>query len=67
MLNLLRDKDTGKFQFWQNGNHSIELFTDEVFYQKMNYIHLNPVASGLLHSRKNGCTAVPGIMLVCQV
>ncbi len=48
MLNLFRDKNTGAFQFWQNGNNPVELWSDEVFYQKMDYIHLNPVASGLV-------------------
>ena len=69
MLNLLRDKNTGKFQFWQNGNHSIELFTDEVFYQKMNYIHLNPVASGFvaqpedwLYSSARDHAGLPGLI-----
>ena len=48
LLKLMQDKDSSKFQFWQQGNHPIELWSDEVFYQKMDYIHLNPVAAGLV-------------------
>lgn len=36
------------FQFWQQDNQPIELWSDEVFYQKMNYIHLNPVKAGFV-------------------
>ncbi len=35
-----------RYQFWQTGNHTVEIWTDEVFYQKLNYIHMNPVVSG---------------------
>jgi putative transposase len=48
MLELMKDHLTGKFQFWQHGYHPIELWSDEFFYQKMDYIHLNPVASGFV-------------------
>ncbi len=43
-----KDPQTDKFQFWQTGSHAIELWSDEVFYQKINYIHLNPVVSGFV-------------------
>ena len=33
-------------QFWQQDNHPIELFSDAVTQQKLNYIHDNPVAAG---------------------
>jgi putative transposase len=36
------------FQFWQQHNHPVELWSDEVFYQKLNYIHLNPVVAGFV-------------------
>ena len=48
LLKLMEDKDSTKFQFWQHGNHPIELWSDEVFYQKMDYMHMNPVVSGLV-------------------
>ncbi|MDF2455474.1 MAG: Transposase like protein [Cytophagaceae bacterium] len=43
-----RNKNTKDFQFWQHESHPIELWSDEVFYQKMDYIHLNPVVSGFV-------------------
>jgi putative transposase len=36
------------FQFWQQHNHPVELWSDEVFYQKLNYIHMNPVKAGFV-------------------
>jgi putative transposase len=34
------------FQFWQQGNHPIELFSPAVMAQKLNYLHNNPVVAG---------------------
>ena len=36
-----------KYQFWERNSLGIELFTDKVFYQKLEYIHYNPVEAGL--------------------
>ncbi len=36
------------YQFWQNGNHSIELWNAEVIKQKINYMHNNPVKQGIV-------------------
>jgi putative transposase len=36
------------FQFWQQDNQPIEIWSDEVFNQKLNYIHLNPIAAGFV-------------------
>ena len=33
-------------QFWQQGNHPIELYSNPVINQKLEYIHLNPVRAG---------------------
>jgi putative transposase len=35
-------------QFWQQHNKPIELWSNEVILQKMNYIHQNPVESGFV-------------------
>lgn len=35
-------------QFWQQHNHPIELWSNEVIDQKVNYIHNNPVESGFV-------------------
>ena len=36
-----------QYQFWQQHNHPIELNTNEVFDQRLDYIHNNPVQAGL--------------------
>jgi len=36
-----------KYQFWERNPLSIDLWTKEVFIQKMEYIHNNPVSAGL--------------------
>jgi REP element-mobilizing transposase RayT len=35
-------------QFWQQHNQPIEILTPEVFEQKLNYIHKNPVEAGFV-------------------
>ncbi len=37
-------------QFWQPGNHPIELWSNKVIYQKLNYLHQNPVEEGIVFS-----------------
>lgn len=32
------------YKFWQVGNHAIELYSEKFVWQKINYIHNNPVA-----------------------
>ena len=39
-----------KFQFWQQHNHPVELSTDEMLEQRINYIHNNPVEAGIVMS-----------------
>jgi putative transposase len=36
------------FQFWRQDNKPIELFSNEVIDQKINYIHNNPVEAGFV-------------------
>jgi putative transposase len=31
------------YKFWQDGNHAEIIFSPEIFYQKLDYIHNNPV------------------------
>jgi hypothetical protein len=38
------------FQFWQQHNHPIELNTNELMDQKLDYIHNNPVVSGFVEN-----------------
>jgi putative transposase len=38
------------FQLWRQDNHPIELFTQAVTHQKLDYIHNNPVMAGFVES-----------------
>ena len=38
-------------QFWQHNNKPIELWSNEVIDQKVNYIHNNPVVSGFVEEQ----------------
>ena len=38
-------------QFWQHNNKPIELWSNEVIEQKVNYIHNNPVVSGFVEEQ----------------
>ena len=37
------------YQFWKEGNHPIQLESNEFMDQKLNYIHNNPVTAGIVH------------------
>jgi putative transposase len=39
-----------KYQFWQQKYHPIELATNEMIDQRLNYIHNNPVEAGIVLS-----------------
>ena len=41
------------YQFWQQHNHPIELNTNEVIDQRLNYIHQNPVEAGIVLSAED--------------
>lgn len=36
------------WQLWQQNNHPIELSSNEMMEQKLNYLHMNPVVSGFV-------------------
>ncbi len=38
------------YQFWRQDNKPIELFSNEVFDQKLTYLHMNPVESGIVEN-----------------
>ena len=40
-----RNKD---FQVWQYGNHAEEIYSLKFMWDKLNYIHLNPVRAGIV-------------------
>ena len=36
------------YQFWQYGNHAEEIYSHKFMWSKLDYIHLNPVRSGIV-------------------
>uniref|UniRef100_UPI004048CAF1 REP-associated tyrosine transposase n=1 Tax=Flavobacterium sp. TaxID=239 RepID=UPI004048CAF1 len=36
------------YQFWQYGNHPEEVYSEKFLWSKIDYIHMNPVRSGLV-------------------
>ncbi|HOX81760.1 MAG TPA: hypothetical protein PLJ60_08305 [Chryseolinea sp.] len=37
-----------KYKFWENEYHPIELYSNNVMDQKLDYIHNNPVKEGIV-------------------
>ncbi len=53
MLSIFRkagkqNSNNKEYQFWQQHNHPIELYSNAVIDQKMDYIHNNPVVEGVV-------------------
>lgn len=42
------DNRVNKYWFWQDKSHPIELTTNEMIEQRMNYIHENPIRAGIV-------------------
>lgn len=42
-----------QYQFWQQNNHPIELYSGPVIKQKLDYIHDNPVVAGFVVDAEN--------------
>jgi len=42
------DNRIEKYRFWQDKSHPIELTTNEMINTRINYIHENPVRTGLV-------------------
>jgi REP element-mobilizing transposase RayT len=36
------------YQFWQYGNHAEEVYSEKFMWSKLDYIHMNPVRSGIV-------------------
>lgn len=43
-----KSSNTTKYQFWRHDNKPIELWSNEVIQQKIEYIHNNPVEEGIV-------------------
>jgi len=58
MLNMFEfagknNSNNTKYQFWQQHNNPIELYSNEVIDQKINYIHQNPIRNGLVEKEED--------------
>ncbi|MCH7535729.1 MAG: transposase [Bacteroidetes bacterium] len=56
LLKLLQDSGKVKgqnHQLWRNDNHPIELYSNDVIDQKINYIHQNPVVEGIVRDAED--------------
>lgn len=41
------------YQFWQYGNHAEEIYTLHFMWNKLNYIHLNPIRAGIVEKAQH--------------
>ena len=49
-----KNNDKNKtYQLWRNDNHPIELHSNEVIKQKLDYIHNNPVEAGIVEKQED--------------
>lgn len=44
----VQDSKNKSFKFWQTGNHAIEVYSEKFVWDKINYIHNNPVRAKLV-------------------
>jgi REP element-mobilizing transposase RayT len=49
----LKNSNNKNYQFWQQNNQPIELETNEMFDQKLDYIHKNPVEEGFVEKEEH--------------
>ncbi len=49
MLREFEKKESIGYQFWQSGSHAIELYSERFIWNKINYIHNNPVVAGFVN------------------
>jgi hypothetical protein len=51
-----KHNNAAKFQLWQPESHPIQLISNRMAHQKLDYMHNNPLEAGLLQKLKNGNT-----------
>lgn len=69
-----RQNKKGTHQVWTHENHAIQLFSNSVIQEKVDYIHLNPVRSGIvykpeeyLYSSAKNYAEMEGLIDIIQV
>ena len=50
---VLKNGNNNDWQLWNQINQPIELYNSEIFYQKLNYIHHNPVEAGFVEKEED--------------
>lgn len=65
-----KNSNNTNFQFWQQENHPIELYSNVLLEQKLEYIHMNPVTAGIvlspedyLYSSASNYVGLPEVLL----
>ena len=48
-----KSSNVNRHQFWRHDNHPIELWSTKIIIQKLNYLHRNPVAAGLVYKAED--------------
>lgn len=48
ILAWLFDETKQRYRLWQDGKYDFYLYTDRIIWQKINYIHTNPIARGIV-------------------
>jgi putative transposase len=49
----MRNSNNNEWQLWQQHNKPIEIVNNDMFYQKLNYIHRNPVEAGFVENEED--------------
>jgi REP element-mobilizing transposase RayT len=49
----LKNGNNKDWQLWQQNNNPIELYNKEIFYQKLDYLHYNPVEAGFVEKEED--------------
>jgi putative transposase len=62
----VQNSNNTNYQFWQQHNHPIELNTNEVIDQRLNYIHQNPVEAGIVLSAEDCLYSSAITMQACR-
>ena len=59
-----KSSNVNEYQFWRHDNKPIELWSNKVIWEKISYVHNNPVESGLVYKGLIGrCCGVPLLWL----
>ena len=47
------DPKNKTYKVWKSGNHAIELYSEKFTWEKVNYIHQNPVRAGWVNNQED--------------